>query len=254
MSNNQGTKADPSKSLYNYSLSPGWSTEEVQVLRKLLMKFGVGRWKAIMRSGALPGKSNSQLNIQTQRLLGQQTIAEFMGINLDCQKVWEKNQKKQGPDFKRKAGLLINTGSYPSKEARDKKQKENKKQFGLSKEEVDAIELPDKEELEEVRKRSKANEDKIVTEKSIKEKKLRRKLNIVNQKIAVVNVLIQKKQEEQGGVSNTNKKRKRVADDEDIYKTDESDVEEDTSSKVEQKKKVVTKKRRRIEDDEDETD
>lgn len=46
-----------SKSLYNYTLSPGWTHEEVNVLRLALMKFGIGKWKFIMKSKCLPGKS-----------------------------------------------------------------------------------------------------------------------------------------------------------------------------------------------------
>ena len=29
--------------------------------------------------------------MQTQRLVGQQSLAEFMGLHLDLQKVWERN-------------------------------------------------------------------------------------------------------------------------------------------------------------------
>ena len=36
-----------SKSLWNYSLSPGWSKEEVEILKKALMKFGIGKWTKI---------------------------------------------------------------------------------------------------------------------------------------------------------------------------------------------------------------
>lgn len=39
------------------------------------MKFGVGKWVQIVNSGVLPGKLIQQLNGQTQRLLGQQSLA-----------------------------------------------------------------------------------------------------------------------------------------------------------------------------------
>lgn len=39
------------------------------------MKFGVGKWVQIVNSGILPGKLIQQLNGQTQRLLGQQSLA-----------------------------------------------------------------------------------------------------------------------------------------------------------------------------------
>jgi hypothetical protein len=39
------------------------------------MKFGVGDWKAIFESNCLPGKTNAQMNLQLQRLLGQQSTS-----------------------------------------------------------------------------------------------------------------------------------------------------------------------------------
>jgi len=36
-----------SKSLWNYSLSPGWTQQEVEVLKLALQKFGIGRWRSI---------------------------------------------------------------------------------------------------------------------------------------------------------------------------------------------------------------
>lgn len=39
------------------------------------MKYGVGRWVQILDTGLLPGKLIQQLNGQTQRLIGQQSLA-----------------------------------------------------------------------------------------------------------------------------------------------------------------------------------
>jgi len=36
-----------SKSLWNYALSPGWTSEEVDILKLCLQKFGIGRWNAM---------------------------------------------------------------------------------------------------------------------------------------------------------------------------------------------------------------
>lgn len=63
-----------SKSLWNYTLSPGWTDEEVSILKKALQKFGIGKWKRIMQSNCLPGKSIGQIYMQTQRLIGQQSL------------------------------------------------------------------------------------------------------------------------------------------------------------------------------------
>lgn len=46
-----------SKSLWNFTLSPGWNLEEVSILKKALQKYGIGKWKKIIESKCLPGKS-----------------------------------------------------------------------------------------------------------------------------------------------------------------------------------------------------
>ncbi len=83
-----------SKSLWNYTLSPGWTNEEVEVLKIALMKYGIGKWRRIQKSNCLPGKTIAQMNLQTQRLLGQQSLAEFMGINVDLERVFKDNIEK----------------------------------------------------------------------------------------------------------------------------------------------------------------
>eukprot|EP01119_Soliformovum_irregulare_P006149 TRINITY_DN17939_c0_g1_i1.p1 TRINITY_DN17939_c0_g1~~TRINITY_DN17939_c0_g1_i1.p1 ORF type:complete len:301 (+),score=96.88 TRINITY_DN17939_c0_g1_i1:30-932(+) len=129
-------KSKDSPSLWNYTLSPGWTEEEVGLLKKALMKFGMGSWKAITDSRVLPGKSPAQLNLQTQRLMGQQSLAGFVGIKLDPSKVFEENRPKEGM---RKNGCLINTGSALSKADKKRLLEENRKKYELSQEEVDAI-------------------------------------------------------------------------------------------------------------------
>jgi hypothetical protein len=39
------------------------------------MLFGIGNWAKIIESDCLPGKTNAQMNLQLQRLLGQQSTA-----------------------------------------------------------------------------------------------------------------------------------------------------------------------------------
>lgn len=88
-------RTNDSASLWNCTLSPGmneyndrfswtlvdqwttlgWSQDESETLRKALMKFGIGNWSKIIESGCLPGKTNAQMNLQLQRLLGQQSTA-----------------------------------------------------------------------------------------------------------------------------------------------------------------------------------
>lgn len=52
----------------------GWTPKEHENLRLALMYFGVGRWSKIIEKGVLPGKTNAQLYLQTQRMLGQQSL------------------------------------------------------------------------------------------------------------------------------------------------------------------------------------
>ena len=42
-------KMTDSKSLHNYTLSPGWTKEEVDILKIALMKLGIGKWKKIQK-------------------------------------------------------------------------------------------------------------------------------------------------------------------------------------------------------------
>jgi hypothetical protein len=68
-------KSDPLAARWNFTPSPGWTKEEVQILRLCVMKHGVGAWGQIAASGQLAGKTSQQLSSQTQRLLGQQSLA-----------------------------------------------------------------------------------------------------------------------------------------------------------------------------------
>lgn len=106
-----------SKSLWNYTLSPGWKPEEVNILKKAIQRFGVGKWKKIINSKCLPGKSIGQIYMQTQRLLGQQSLAEFMGLHLNLEAVFSDNMKKVG--VTRKNNFIINTNDNLTKD--DKK-------------------------------------------------------------------------------------------------------------------------------------
>jgi hypothetical protein len=128
-----------SKSLWNYTLSPGWTKQEVEAFRLALMKFGMGRWTAIVMSNVLPGKTVGQLNNQMQRMIGQQSTNEFQGLHIDPKFISIENEKKEGV---RKNGCLINTGLNPTREIVRRKREENKKKWGLSQEEIDAIVLP----------------------------------------------------------------------------------------------------------------
>ena len=52
-------KVSSSRSLWNYALSPGWTAQEVEILKISLMKFGIGKWGKIVQSDCLPTKNIS---------------------------------------------------------------------------------------------------------------------------------------------------------------------------------------------------
>ncbi|KAJ3006400.1 UNVERIFIED_CONTAM: hypothetical protein HDU68_004090 [Siphonaria sp. JEL0065] len=113
-----------SPSLWNTSVNQGWSTPEEDILCKALMKFGVGNWRAILDSNCLPGKNPAQMYLQTQRILGQQSISEFTGLHVDCRAIGTFNKSRI--DVVRKNRLITNAGVKLTREELSKKVKLNK--------------------------------------------------------------------------------------------------------------------------------
>ncbi|KAI8871159.1 hypothetical protein GQ42DRAFT_121272 [Ramicandelaber brevisporus] len=137
-------RAADSASLWNCTLSPGWSREEVEILRQALIKLGIGNWVKIHETGCLPGKTIAQMNLQTQRMLGQQSTAEFAGLHIDCFKIGEINSQRQGPDVKRKNGFIVNTGGKLTRDEIVRRIKKNRELYEEPRETWDAIELLDR--------------------------------------------------------------------------------------------------------------
>ena len=120
----------------------GWTKPEVENLVIVLKKFGAGKWVQIVDSGALPGKQIQQLNGQTQRLLGKQSLAEYTGLQLDVLAVKQANDQLIGETVVRKNGLITNQGGKMGKEELKAKREENVRLFGLTPEQIEAIEIP----------------------------------------------------------------------------------------------------------------
>ena len=135
-------KHNQSKSLWNYTLSPGWTPDEVEVLKKALQKFGIGQWKKIIDAECLPKKSIGQIYLQTQRLMGQQSLGDFMRLHIDIERVFIDNSKKT--NVVRKNKCIVNTGDNPNQEERKRKIEENRTKYGLDLSEVKKIKLPKK--------------------------------------------------------------------------------------------------------------
>ena len=138
-----GPKIGDARSLWNFTPSPGWTKEEVGVLRLCLMKFGVGMWVQIVEAGVLPGKQIQQLNGQTQRFLGQQSLAEYTRLKVDVDAIRADNLAKQGPEIYRKNGLITNQGGKLKPDALRALREANEAKYGLTDEQVNAIVLPD---------------------------------------------------------------------------------------------------------------
>lgn len=127
------------------------------MLKLCLMKYGVGHWQHIHSTGLLPGKLIGQLNGQTQRLLGQQSLAgdaccvdpapifllsksthantlgltlfvlvtyppAFTGLQLDVDRVRADNLQRT--NVQRKGGLIIYGGPPPSRELKEQWRRE----------------------------------------------------------------------------------------------------------------------------------
>eukprot|EP00164_Ancoracysta_twista_P012497 GFYU01019635.1.p1 GENE.GFYU01019635.1~~GFYU01019635.1.p1 ORF type:complete len:336 (+),score=120.72 GFYU01019635.1:40-1047(+) len=135
-----GIRTSDSASLWNLTAAPGWTPEEVERLRYIFMKFGVGCWSKIVKENLLPGKTVAQCNLQAQRCTGQQSLKEFVGLKLDVLDVHSINSKKEGY---RKNGFLVNEGENPTKEEMQRRHDANRKKFELSEKEVDELVIPD---------------------------------------------------------------------------------------------------------------
>jgi len=123
-----------SASLWNSVISPGFTQEEVDLLRLALIKYGCGMWQKIEHY--FPFKKCFQLNIQTQRMFGQQSLREFNGLHLDPKVVLQKNISRT--NVTRKSGIII---SKTSKEER-LKSREEYKTLQVSEEEREKIQIP----------------------------------------------------------------------------------------------------------------
>ena len=129
-----------SKSLWNYTLSPGWTPQEIEVFIAALKKYGVGRWTTITKNRFLPGKTVAQMYNQCQRLLGQQSVAEFEGLRIRLNEVFAANAKIKG--VKRKNNCIVNEGDKQTREMVLAKKKYNQETYGITDEEADAIVIP----------------------------------------------------------------------------------------------------------------
>lgn len=88
----------------------------------------------ILETGLLPGKLIQQLNGQTQRLLGQQSLAAYTGLQVDINRIRLDNDARV--NVPRKAGLIIYEGPNLTKEMKDRMQEEARAKYSLSAEQI----------------------------------------------------------------------------------------------------------------------
>lgn len=129
--------ANDSKSLWNYTLSPGWSEFDAHILRLAVMRYGCGAWREINKH--FPLKTCGQLNLQTQRLFGQQALAEFNKVHIDPLRIKAINDKIDG--F-RKNTCLINEGNNLRAEEKERRRQGHIKKYGIPKEIYEQIQVP----------------------------------------------------------------------------------------------------------------
>jgi len=80
--------------------------------------------------------------MQSQRLVGQQSLAEFMGLHLDLRAIFSKNQQKEGAGIVRKNGMIIHQGDTLTQVQIKRKKEVIKKAYGLSTSFVCNLKLP----------------------------------------------------------------------------------------------------------------
>lgn len=129
--------ANDSKSLWNFTLSPGWSGFDAHILRLALMRYGCGGWRQISKH--FPMKTCGQLNLQTQRLFGQQALAEFQKVHIDPNNIKVVNDKIDG--F-RKNTCLINTGNNVSAQEANRRRQEHTAKHGIPEDLYKQITVP----------------------------------------------------------------------------------------------------------------
>ena len=61
-----------SKSLWNYTLSPGWTDKEIEVFVAALQKYGVGRWTRITKEDTT--WENCRANVQSVSAVAWPTV------------------------------------------------------------------------------------------------------------------------------------------------------------------------------------
>ncbi len=82
------------------------------------------------------------MSIKTQKLLGRQSLSEFIGLKVDLEKIYQENKAKLLLKINNKKKFVVNEGNNLSKAEIELKKEENKRKYGLSKRVIRQIQIP----------------------------------------------------------------------------------------------------------------
>ena len=112
----------------------GWHHEEKQILRALVMKFGMGRINEMLASERLPGRTKSQIVSQLQKIMHKLSLNEYHHIHLDIFRV--------GRDNRLKSKKMITSKLGDSMEFIKKKRWLNLWRYGMTIEDIENVRVP----------------------------------------------------------------------------------------------------------------
>ncbi|KNB42210.1 hypothetical protein JH06_4386 [Blastocystis sp. subtype 4] len=105
----------------------------MEVLRCAIMKYGIGSWSAIIRAKVLPGKTVSQIVCQVQRMIGQQSLKEFLKLHADVYEIGRENAKR--------TNVCRKNDNLTTEEVKIKREA-NVKKYGLTTEQIRRVVIP----------------------------------------------------------------------------------------------------------------
>ena len=124
----------------NNNNKTGWTKAEVENLVIVLKKFGVGRWVQIVDSGVSPGETDPTVERTNATIAREQSLAEYTGLQLDVLRKQANDALTERTSCEN--GLITNQGGKMEKEQLKAKREENVRLYGLTPEQIEAIEIP----------------------------------------------------------------------------------------------------------------
>ncbi|CAO3618754.1 unnamed protein product [Cunninghamella echinulata] len=159
-------RSNDSASLWNVTLSPGWTEDESEILRRCIIRFGVVDF--------FLGKQMSNESSVTT-FIGPTKYFRICWYTFDPKHVGNFNATRIGPDIRRKNNTIVNTGGKLTKEELQERKNKNKEIYGLPEHKWKNITLLTVKELK--------SKKKTVRQKESDLKQLKRELQDVRKQI-----------------------------------------------------------------------